>query len=101
MKKTIFGILICVILLSSCGGDDVKEDSELSRNKYKWIEAQISHYKYELTLRCRCSFNDEMPLTIEVLNLQEISIIGGNLDHTRGRLNELANQSAGVLNHCA
>lgn len=76
MKKIFFGILICVILLSSCGDADVKEDSELSRNKYKWIEAQISHYKYELTLSCRCSFNDEMPLTIEVLNHKMISIFG-------------------------
>ena len=39
-----------------------------------WEDANISHYRLELTLSCFCAFRDHMPLTIEVKDGEVVSI---------------------------
>jgi len=60
MKKIILITLIVMLAACSAGG------SELSRNQQKWQDANITHYRFELSIGCFCAFRDQMPLTIEV-----------------------------------
>jgi hypothetical protein len=60
MKKLLFIILIFILAACSIGG------SELSRNQQKWQDANITHYRFELSIGCFCAFRDQMPLTVEV-----------------------------------
>jgi len=60
MKKIILITLIVMLAACSAGG------SELSRNQQKWQDANITHYRFELSIGCFCVFRDQMPLTIEV-----------------------------------
>ena len=60
MKKIILITLIFILAACSAGG------SELSRNQEKWQDANITHYRFELSIGCFCAFRDQMPLTIEV-----------------------------------
>lgn len=62
MKKLILISLVFILAACSAGG------SELSRNRQKWEDSNISHYRFELTLSCFCPFRDQMPLTVEVQN---------------------------------
>ena len=60
MKKLLFIILIFILAACSIDG------SELSRNQQKWQDANITHYRFELSIGCFCAFRDQMPLTVEV-----------------------------------
>src|SRR5512145_322202 len=60
MKKIILVTLIFILAACSAGG------SELSRNQQKWQDANITHYRFELSIGCFCVFRDQMPLTVEV-----------------------------------
>jgi len=60
MKKIILITLIVMLAACSAGG------SELSRNQQKWQDANITHYRFELSIGCFCAFRDQMPLTVEV-----------------------------------
>ena len=60
MKKIILITLIFMLAACSAGG------SELSRNQQKWQDANITHYRFELSIGCFCAFRDQMPLTVEV-----------------------------------
>jgi len=40
----------------------------------KWREADIAHYRFELNMICFCPFRHRMPLQIEVLNGQVITM---------------------------
>jgi hypothetical protein len=64
MKKIILITLIFILAACSAGG------SELSRNQQKWQDANITHYRFELSIGCFCVFRDQMPLTVEVLDGQ-------------------------------
>ena len=68
MKKLILISLAFILAACSAGG------SELSRNQQKWEGANISHYRFELTLSCFCAFNEQMPLTIEVKDGEVIAL---------------------------
>ncbi len=60
MKKIILITLIFMLAACSAGG------SELSRNQEKWQDANITHYRFQLSIGCFCAFRDQMPLTVEV-----------------------------------
>ena len=60
MKKIILITLIFILAACTAGG------SELSRNQQKWQDANITHYRFELSIGCFCVFRDQMPLTVEV-----------------------------------
>ena len=60
MKKILLITLAIILAACSAGG------SELSRNQQKWQDANITHYRFELSIGCFCVFRDQMPLTVEV-----------------------------------
>ncbi len=68
MKKSILILLAFILVACSAGG------SELSRNQQTWDKANISHYRFELTLSCFCAFNEQMPLTVEVQDGKVVSM---------------------------
>jgi len=61
MKKLITVFIALVLTACSFGSQ-----TELSRNQGKWQDANITHYRFELSISCFCAFRDQMPLTIEV-----------------------------------
>lgn len=71
MKKII--LLTLSLLLAACSFG-AASGSEFDQNKATWDNANISHYRYTLSVSCFCAFMDEMPVTIEVENDQVVSI---------------------------
>ncbi len=71
MKK--FILLTLSLLLAACSFGSAST-SEFDQNKATWDNANISHYRYTLSISCFCAFMDEMPVTIEVENDQVVSI---------------------------
>jgi hypothetical protein len=71
MKKII--LLTLSLLLAACSFG-AAAGSEFDQNKATWDNANISHYRYTLSVSCFCAFMDEMPVTIEVENDQVVSI---------------------------
>jgi hypothetical protein len=69
MKKII--LLTLSLILAACSS---VSGSEFDKNKAIWDNANISHYRYTLSVSCFCVFMDEMPVTIEVENDQVVSI---------------------------
>ncbi|MEP7135486.1 MAG: DUF6174 domain-containing protein [Chloroflexota bacterium] len=72
MKKIVFITLAFMLAACSLGG------SELSRNQQKWNDANITHYRFSLNIGCFCVFRSEMPLTVEVLNGEVVSLTGAD-----------------------
>jgi hypothetical protein len=72
MKKIILFTL--TLLLAACSAST---PNEFEKNQALWDDANISHYRYTLSLSCFCAFMDDMPLTIEVQNDQIVSITSG------------------------
>lgn len=68
MKKLLLLTLIFILAACSAGGSD------LSRNQKKWQEANITHYRMQLSISCFCAFRDQMPLTVEVRDSQIVSM---------------------------
>ncbi len=68
MKKFILINILFILTACSVSG------SELSQNQTKWQNANIAHYRYQLSVGCFCVFRDKMPLTIEVQNGQVVSM---------------------------
>jgi hypothetical protein len=75
MKKqplvTIF--LVLILALSACS-----TNPELSRNRAKWDAADITHYRYELTISCFCPYTNSMPILVEVQGSKVVSITGSD-----------------------
>ena len=72
MKKIILITLIFMLTACSAGG------SEFSRNQQKWTDAHITHYRFVLSIGCFCAFRSQMPLVVEVLNGNVVSMIGAD-----------------------
>lgn len=72
MKKIILGILTVILVACSVSG------SELSLNQDKWQDANITHYRIELTVGCFCPFRSQMPFTVEVQNDEVVSMVDVN-----------------------
>ena len=68
MKKIYLFALVLILAACSFGG------TEFSRNQQKWNNANITHYRFQLTVSCFCAFRDKMPLTVEVQNGQLVSM---------------------------
>lgn len=69
MKKLIF--IFMALALAACS---MGSQTEIERNREKWQEAGISHYRYNLFVGCFCVFNEDMPLVIEVRNGEVVSM---------------------------
>jgi hypothetical protein len=72
MKKIILIALLFILAACSAGG------SELSRNQQKWTDANIAHYRFSLSIGCFCAFRSQMPMTVEVLNGEVVSMTGAD-----------------------
>jgi hypothetical protein len=73
MKK--FILLLLVFILTACS---FGARSELDKNRQKWQDAGITHYRFSLHIGCFCAFRDQMPLTVEVQNGEIISMTNSN-----------------------
>jgi hypothetical protein len=86
MRKLIF--IFIVLALAACSAGN---QSEIERNKEKWQDANITHYRYNLTLGCFCVFSQDMPLVIEVMDGNVVSMEyknGNPIDTTNRELFE-------------
>jgi len=72
MKKLLLLTLIFILAACAAGG------SELSRNREKWQDANITHYRFSFNISCFCAFRDQMPLVAEVLNGEIVSLTGSD-----------------------
>ncbi len=68
MKKLILLLLALILAACSAGG------SELSRNQSKWQDADVNHYRFQLSVGCFCLFRSQMPLTVEVQDGEVVSM---------------------------
>jgi Family of unknown function (DUF6174) len=73
MKKITLLLLVLVLSAYSLGGG-----TELSRNQSKWQDADITHYRFQLSVGCFCLFRSRMPLTVEVKDGEVVSMIDVN-----------------------
>ena len=48
-------------------------DAALAQNHLKWHNLNVTHYRFDLDVRCFCAFTGQMPLTIEVRDGQVVS----------------------------
>ncbi|MBK9927519.1 MAG: hypothetical protein IPP66_19795 [Anaerolineales bacterium] len=72
MKKII--LLLLALVLSACS----VSGTELSRNQSKWQDANITNYRFQLSVGCFCAFRSQMPVTVEVKNGEVVSITDVN-----------------------
>ncbi len=71
MRKILFVLL--AILMTGCASLVGQASGELSEQE-KWQDANISHYRYELSISCFCIFAQDMPLVIEVQDGEVVSM---------------------------
>ena len=86
MRKLIF--IFIVLALAACSAAN---QSEIERNKEEWRDANISHYRFNLNISCFCVFSQEMPLIIEVMDGEVVSMEyqkGNEIDTTNRELFE-------------
>jgi hypothetical protein len=67
MKKLIL-IVMALILTACASAQALGNKSEIEQNQEKWQNANISHYRYDLSISCFCIFAQDMPLVVEVQN---------------------------------
>jgi len=98
MKKLLILLTVFAVVLAACsagaqaeGNPPQENQSEIERNKEKWRDAKISHYRYKLHLTCFCAFSQDMPLVIEVMDGEIVSMEyqnGNPIDATNRELFE-------------
>jgi len=71
MKKL---IIILAIVLSACSPNS----DPLTRNHKIWNDANISHYRFELTVGCFCPWGGLMPWKVEVKDGEVVSMISAD-----------------------
>lgn len=69
MKKIVWLILAFTIMACATSGQ-----SHSDYQQRRWQEAKIPHYRFELRIVCYCPFRGRMPLRIEVLDGQVVSM---------------------------
>jgi hypothetical protein len=73
MKKLFFIVMALVLAACSVAGA-AGNQTEIEQNKEKWQNANISHYRYLLSISCFCIFSQDMPLVIEVQDGEIVSM---------------------------
>ncbi len=71
MKKRLLCLALSVIVVSACSP---LTGSELAKNRERWQLANISRYRFSLSVACFCAFSQRMPLTLEVAEDQIVSM---------------------------
>jgi len=74
MKKLLFVFLTLALAACTAAGNAMGSQSELEQNREKWQDANISHYRYQLSITCFCVFSQDMPLIIEVQDGEVVSM---------------------------
>ena len=75
MKKLLFIFTLMALVLTACAaGAASGSQTEIGQNKEKWQDANISHYRYHLSITCFCVFSQDMPLIIEVQDGEVVSM---------------------------
>lgn len=74
MRKLLF--IIMAVLLTACSAltGAAGNQSEIEKNKEKWQDAGIPHYRYNLDISCFCAFRGDMPLVVEVKDGNVVSM---------------------------
>lgn len=72
MKKILF--ILLAVLMTGCASLVGQASSDVNSDQAKWQNANISHYRYELSISCFCIFSQDMPLVIEVKDGQVVSM---------------------------
>lgn len=70
MKKLL--VLTLVFILAACS---VPAPSQYDQNLKTWDGANVTHYRFKLSLICFCIFTDQMPLTVEVKDGEVVSVL--------------------------
>jgi hypothetical protein len=86
MRKLIFIFLALALALSACAPAN---QSEVERNRQKWQNANLSHYRFNLFVGCFCVFTEDMPLAIEVKDGDIVSMAYHNGKEIDPSLREL------------
>jgi len=73
MRRLLF-ILMTLVLAACSVLNAAGSQSEIEQNNEKWQDANISHYRYHLSITCFCVFSQDMPLLIEVQDGQVVSM---------------------------
>jgi hypothetical protein len=84
MRKLLFIVITLALAACSLGGQ-----TKIERNKEKWQDTGISHYRYELFVGCFCVFSQDMPLVVEVQDGEVVSMeyqSGNEIDATNREL---------------
>lgn len=75
MKKLLVLLTLLAIVLTACAAAPASgSQTEIGQNRYKWQNASISNYRYNLFISCFCVFTENMPLTIEVQDGKVVSM---------------------------
>ena len=97
MKKLLFIFTLMALVLTACAaGIASGSQTEIGRNKEKWQDANISHYRYNLHISCFCIFVENMPLVIEVQDGEVVSMEFHNGKEIDPSLLELFNKYATI-----
>jgi hypothetical protein len=73
MKKLI--LIVMALLLTACASvNALGNQAEIEQNQAKWQDADISHYRYDLSISCFCVFSQDMPLNVEVQDGKVVSM---------------------------
>lgn len=72
MRKILFVLL--AVLMTGCASLVGQASGEVKSEQEKWQDANISHYRYELSISCFCIFAQDMPLVIEVKDGEAVSM---------------------------
>lgn len=70
MRRILF--IFLAIMLTACSA--VQPKSEVESAREKWENANISHYRFNLSIGCFCVYTPDMPLVIEVNNGKVLSM---------------------------
>jgi hypothetical protein len=71
MKRVYMALILCTVVLSACSP---LSGGVIDQNRQKWQNSNITHYRFDLSVSCLCSFIQHMPLSIEVENRNLISM---------------------------
>jgi len=66
--------LVLIVSALALAGCSLGSQTQIERNRQKWQDANISHYRFNLFVGCFCVFNEDMPLAIEVKDGQVVSM---------------------------
>jgi len=70
--------------------------NELRENQQKWAARNVTHYRFDLTIGCKCPWGGLMPLKIEVQAGQLVSMLDKNGQPISTNYAETFNQAASI-----